>query len=283
MENSNSWKDGAVIWTWVKALSVLILVGVASYKVYITPFNVTLDFPTLLSLLLALFSVALSSLFFFKATETSNTFYDNTYKFTKDIAQLLVRIESGFGEKLRHLDESYNYMRDHFQNVQQPKTTESRKEAEKSIEDEKKEIQKIREERDKAINLLIESSKLQENEKEEVKVTLKQKEADLLKAQKDLERMNQRLAIEKTQNHRLNKSPFQSQFEMFTIDTVINEIGIDRVNQSSSGTLKKLFDRASRRLPEAYLKDLENMGYYRNGLTKEGINFLRYLSEKIPS
>lgn len=110
MKNS---KNG--LWEWVKAISTLVIVGVLSYKVYLTPIDLTVDFATLLSLLLALFSVALAALFYFKATETSNTFYDNTYNFTKDIAQLLVKIESGFGEKLRNLDEGYTSMRDSLQ------------------------------------------------------------------------------------------------------------------------------------------------------------------------
>jgi len=43
-----------------------------------------------------MFSVALSALFYFKQP-TNNAFYDNTYKFSKDIAELLVRIESDSG------------------------------------------------------------------------------------------------------------------------------------------------------------------------------------------
>ncbi|MGV2904802.1 hypothetical protein, partial [Achromobacter sp. AGC25] len=66
----------------------------------------------LLALLLALFSVSLSVAFYFKTNETSNQFYDNTYKFTKDMAEILGRIEAGFGERLRHLDEGYNGMRE---------------------------------------------------------------------------------------------------------------------------------------------------------------------------
>ena len=39
-----------------------------------------------------------------KATDTSNNFYDNSYKFTKEISEILGRIEAGFGEKLKHID-----------------------------------------------------------------------------------------------------------------------------------------------------------------------------------
>src|SRR5688500_20145424 len=81
-----------------KAIVILLLSGVVAYKMIITPISLAMDFYALLSLLLALFSVALSALFYFKATDTSNAFYDNTYKYTKDKAELLVRIKSGYGE-----------------------------------------------------------------------------------------------------------------------------------------------------------------------------------------
>ena len=81
-----------------KYLILLSFSGVLAYKLIITPFQLTIDFLALLSIALALFSVGLSATFYFKATETSNAFYDNTFKYTKEIAELLVRIESGFGE-----------------------------------------------------------------------------------------------------------------------------------------------------------------------------------------
>jgi ATP-dependent Lon protease len=61
----------------------------------------------LFSLLLALFSISLAALFYFKATDTSNKFYDNTYKFTQQTSEILNKIESGFGEKLSNLSSSY--------------------------------------------------------------------------------------------------------------------------------------------------------------------------------
>ena len=93
--------------SWVKSIIAIIVTTVLCYKVYETPITLQFDFPAFLSLLLALFSVALAALFYFKATDTSNAFYDNTYKFSQDVAGLLAKIESGFGERLRHLDETY--------------------------------------------------------------------------------------------------------------------------------------------------------------------------------
>lgn len=129
-------KNKSGLWEWVKSISTLVVVGVLSYKIYLTPINLTVDFPTLLSLLLALFSVGLAALFYFKATDTSNTFYDNTYNFTKDIAQLLVKMESGFGERLRNLDEGYSSMRQSLQNYNEKPNTKV-EETKKKIETEK--------------------------------------------------------------------------------------------------------------------------------------------------
>lgn len=132
---SNQNKNG--LWDWVKAISTLVTVGIIAYKIYLTPIELTVDFPTFLSLLLALFSVGLAALFYFKATETSNTFYDNTYNFTKDIAQLLVKMESGFGERLRNLDEGYTPMRDSLQHYNE-KPSEKVEETKKKIQTKKR-------------------------------------------------------------------------------------------------------------------------------------------------
>lgn len=95
---------------WVKSICIIVAVGAVSYKFIIGEFD--LDFNAFLSLVLALFSIFLSAEFYFKATDTSNKFYDNIYKFTKDIAQLLVKIESSFGQQLKSIDERQLKMND---------------------------------------------------------------------------------------------------------------------------------------------------------------------------
>ncbi len=149
-------------WHAVKSFAVIVFVSVAAYKIAVTPFNFVLDFPTLLSLLLAFFSVGLAALFYFKATETSNTFYDNTYKFTRELAQLLTKMESGFGERLKHLDEGYSSMRDH---IQRMPSGEKLKGAQKKIEEGEETIDKTSEERNALIMQLVEKANLQEEEK----------------------------------------------------------------------------------------------------------------------
>jgi len=99
--------------TWTKDVILLALSIVIIWRIALANISLNgLSFNDLLSLLLAVFSVSLSVAFYFKANETSNQFYHNTYKFTKDISELLGRIESGFGERLRHIEEGTSTMND---------------------------------------------------------------------------------------------------------------------------------------------------------------------------
>jgi uncharacterized membrane protein len=58
------------IWGIVKSVCVVALTVVVCIKIYQTPIDLKVDFPTLLSLLLALFSGGIAALFYFKATDT---------------------------------------------------------------------------------------------------------------------------------------------------------------------------------------------------------------------
>lgn len=276
MSSEEGPKKEVNIWHCVKALSTLALVAVLSCKIYETPINMTVDFPTLLSLLLALFSVGLAALFYFKATETSNTFYDNTYNFTKDIAQLLVKIESGFGERLRNLDEGYSAMRDHLQ--RSPYSNENFDETKEKIEGEKKEIEKVLEERNQILSTLIDRSQLQNEEKERVLEALAEKEKELELSQKELNRMNKRLFIERMKRRNSSEN-MDSGFEKYTYRNIIENIGLEKVNFLSSLGLKKRVDEILNEMPRGYIKDLEKRGYFDGGLTNNGVSFIKDLAE----
>lgn len=276
MKNS---KNG--LWEWVKAISTLVIVGVISYKVYLTPIDLTVDFSTLLSLLLALFSVALAALFYFKATETSNTFYDNTYNFTKDIAQLLVKIESGFGEKLRNLDEGYTSMRDSLQHYGN-KPSNNVEETKKKIETEKSEMDKVVQERNRIVTELIEKSNLHEEEKLKITAELQEKEEELAGAQKELSQMNKRLFMERMERKRNSKSviDFNSAAIDFTRSHVLRKVGLEVILKAPRSLVTKKFNSFANELPKEYIKDLEREGFFDSGLTIEGYHMLKILAER---
>ena len=167
----------------VKNIALLVILGVLTYKAITTPIQISLDLPTIISLGIALFAIYLSSLFYFKATDTSNLFYDNTYKFTKDIAELLVRMESGFGERLRHLDESYTRIQGHFERSLPPEEiAKTQEEAEKS----RAELEAKIKEREKLIEELANRAKLQGQERESILKHLSNLENELTDARQQL-------------------------------------------------------------------------------------------------
>lgn len=267
-------------WEWAKSACAVLIAIALCIKIYQTPTTISIDFPTLLSLLLALFSVGLSALFYFKATDTSNTFYDNTYKFTKDIAQLLVKIESGFGEKLKHLDEGYSSMRNYLQGFQPNKTSDIKKTEEK-IESEQQEIEKLRAERNNLIKQIIERSQLQEAEKIKITNELKNKEQELTHMHEEMSKLNRRLAVERVlrKNAKNNSIKIESGFESYTFDRVIKKIGAEEVLNSSPKLVKAEFDEIAGSLPRGYIDDLESRGYFDDGLTLSGAKFLKMVAE----
>ncbi|MEB6371411.1 hypothetical protein [Klebsiella michiganensis] len=179
----------ANLWDWVKAIISIIVVFFLSLKFYNATFTMNFDFIALLSTVLALFSVGLSAVFYFKATETSNDFYNNTFKFTKDIADLLIRIESGFGERLKSLDEGYNSMR----SIMASPRNSGVNQMKEKIEVDESELSKINAERSELINKLLEKANLEHEEKEKIKEELKIKEEESQKLQFELTRLKKRL------------------------------------------------------------------------------------------
>lgn len=95
--------------SWLRFLVVAAVIGVVLWKIATADLDLSqFAFSDLLALLLALFAIGLSVAFYFKAAETSNALYDNSDRFTKQISEILGRIEAGFGERLRPLDEGYS-------------------------------------------------------------------------------------------------------------------------------------------------------------------------------
>ena len=87
-----SWKTffSELIPKWLVNLSLVVLILAVAWRVATAEVFLDLtgfEFTDFLALLLAVSAVGLSALFYFKATEASNRFYDNSYKFTKDISE----------------------------------------------------------------------------------------------------------------------------------------------------------------------------------------------------
>ncbi|WP_243294811.1 hypothetical protein [Geothrix mesophila] len=179
--------------SWFKIGIISLLSIVIAWRILRASFNINLpDFKMtdLLSLILAIFAISLSVAFYFKATDTSNIFYDNTYKFTTKISEILGRIEAGFGERLRHLDEGYSGLRDRVESFSQNDI----KHATQDIKAEEEEVKKKENERDALIRDLAEKAALQETEKELIISQLHDKDSELVQARAQLAFLQERLS-----------------------------------------------------------------------------------------
>jgi hypothetical protein len=265
----------------LRNIALLTGIGVLAYKVVITPIQLSLDLPTILSLLLALFSIYLSSMFYFKATETSNSFYDNTFKFTKDIAEILVRIESGFGEHLHHLDESYTRMQGQFERYSHPEELErTQEEANQS----KTELEEKVKERDKLIQELANRAKLHGNERASMLDRLATVEEELNDARQQLSLYQDELGRARAlQNDAHASRPQDSKKDPG--QKVINYLRIRILPQLDPSFIARapaiLVNRRWRDnnnvFPNGFIHDLQELGYVDsdNDLTPLGLKIVK--------
>lgn len=267
-------------WHSVKAFALIVLISITAYKIAVTPFNFVFDFPTLLSLLLAFFSVGLAALFYFKATETSNTFYDNTYKFTRELAQLITKMESGFGERLRHLDEGYSSVRDH---IQRMPNGERVRETQKKLEEGEETLDKTSEERNALIMELIDRAHLQEEEKTKFMAELRQKEEQLEKTQSEMAQLKRRLTISRMNSvHRRHETLLDDPgFIDYTASHVLDQIW-PLGRRLTESALKRRFSEIFENLEHGYLEDLKQHGIVDddNELTDFGASYLQKIRRR---
>lgn len=143
-------------------LAGLIVVAALCVVFYKSSFSLE----SLLSLLLAFFSIFISIFFYFKADETSNRFYDTSYDFMKDVSVTLGKIEERFGEKLNSLNDKISHL-----SVEK--------------EEKKEELQTVEDEKQKVIDELIDKAKLDASEKEAylARLNAKEEEAETLRRQ----------------------------------------------------------------------------------------------------
>lgn len=90
----------------VGAIITVMLFGVLCYRLIKTD----MSFDSILSTMLAFFSIFISIFFYFKADETSSSFYKSSYNIMKDVSVALGKIEERFGEKLNSLNDKISHL-----------------------------------------------------------------------------------------------------------------------------------------------------------------------------
>jgi hypothetical protein len=156
------------------------------------------DFSDLMSLLLALFAISISILLYLKATETSNIFYDNTYKFTQEVSEILGRIEAGFGERLRHIDEGYGTLQKEL--VAQLNQEETQNE----ISEDKETLDKVQDEKVNILENLLDKAQVDKAEKDKILTNLNKKDNEIYSLKEKLHNLEKQIVVNEELPHYSN-------------------------------------------------------------------------------
>ena len=261
--------------SWLKVFVIGGFSALIAWKLLSAPiaFNLSdFKFTDLLNLLLAFFAIALSVAFYFKATDTSNQFYDNTYKFTKEFSEILGRIEAGFGERLKHLDEGYTGLRDRFDEI----PFDAQK-AGKEIKEEEKEIKKKEEERNQLLENLAVRAKLQEEEKRALFDQLKSKDDELSHARRELVMLQNKLTEAQYRESLIENLP--KEIVVFFRNYFVARLGSEYTHKASPTTLRKMFLEAKLGMPAEIFQRFKKYGLANEegDLTSRGIELTREL------
>lgn len=263
--------------SWFKIILGSLLAIIVIIKIFTTDFTISfkdITYADLLSTILAFFAIGLSVAFYFKATETSNNFYDNTFKFTKEISGLLRSIESGFGEKLNHLDEGYSKLYTKFDS----QYSTSRETAKEEIKKEEIRLKSIEKQKNELLVELIQRAKLQKKEKDKFLEGLGKKDEEI----KSLERELHFLKAEVNSNDEttITINLIKYTHNLLRQNHMLRNIVIDSPKDLIQKYFKDMIDRMG--IENDYLRDLMHIGYLDKNkiLTANGISFLRNIARE---
>jgi len=257
--------------SWLKVLVIAFFSLIIAWKLVTTPINIVdFKFTDLLALLLAIFSIVLSVAFYFKATETSNNFYDNTYKFTQDVHEILGRIEGVFGERLKHLNEGYLGLMNRFDRLpfDIPK-------AEKEVKQEEAEVKKKEEERNQLLESIMKKASFDEEEKKALFEKIMEKDKELHHAKSELESLKREI---KNEESRVEEFMFTPAFSTrLLMNQFVNQLAeqLD-VRNDAPELIRERFNRLKGSIPNNIIRDMkrDNILDSEGDLTGSGIKRL---------
>ena len=279
-EDTNDPIRDRMSWLWIGVIALFTIV--IGYKLLVTPLNlVEFRFNDFLALLLAIFAIALSVLFYLKANETANTFYDNTYKFTTVVSEILGRIEAGFGERLRHLDEGYSGLRERFDRI--PLDTVK---AEKQVSEGEKKVKQQEEQRDKLIEDLARKAKLQDEEKRELFARLRESEDALMKTRSELEIVRNELGHAARRQEELYALRERRGFTAERIERMERNViallgGREFVSSAPDAALQERFSHVRHTLSSSFATELQVAGIMESdfSLSSRAMERIRHVSK----
>ncbi len=275
MEKENTSNNTILSIKNVRDVAIIIFIAVMTFKVFTIEITLNMSefgFTDLLSIIVAFFSIALSVAFYFKATDTSNRFYDNSYAFTKEMSEVIGRMESGFGEKLKHLDEGYSGIRDKFDRLPFDSS-----QTQKELEKENAEIKRKEAEQRKTLEELAKKAHLAENEKQELFEHMSKLSRELEESKSQARRFERRML--------LNESIDGDSFEVlsYLVRHLSKYRDPDISPRSPRSSFRYLFRKYREEIHPEAINDLKRFGFIdeRGELSRSAIERMIMLDRNV--
>jgi rRNA maturation endonuclease Nob1 len=269
IKNRESWlKTGVIIF-------FSLVIGIPLFwKLLINEINfdfAQLNFESVLTLVVSFFAIILSVLFYFKANESSNQFYNNSYTFTKDISETLRGIEAGFGEKLSNLDKGNEDLKRTFETYISPA------EIKKGVAEGKKEVKEIKEEKDKIIESLSKESEMSKKDINNYLKMIRQKDSELMEKNKMVRNLKQTSVNNYSFTIDRNKLQYISDY---TVANILPDLST--LEMQHDNLLRKIFRSKALSFTIKYINLMKEFGYVDGDiiLSESGIEFIKDLSIK---
>ncbi|HGY5244932.1 TPA: hypothetical protein ACNU2W_001098 [Aeromonas salmonicida subsp. pectinolytica] len=239
----------------VKDVVIVFLVGVSVFKIIQmdTTLNLSdLSATDLVALLLAVFSVGLSAAFYFAATGSSERFYDNMHKFTKDASVILGELK----EQVKSVDKGQQEVKarvEYYGNNGNSASVEDIQTKEQKVIEAQKDMNKI-------MSTIFENMKIDQTEKDKIKAELIAKEkllADSISQLSELKSHRHEEKLRKVRNH--------------TRMIIRRKV---KQGMKFEDILSELIDKISGQ----YLYDMIELGFFEEEqITSKGIEFINQL------
>ncbi|WP_288592931.1 hypothetical protein [uncultured Victivallis sp.] len=276
--------------TWGLKVAGIIFIGVITWRISNANIDISnfkdCNFNDLLSLILALFAILISVLFYFKSTESSNKFYSDTYRFTKDISESIGRIDERFGEKMTSLYDNFKRLDSYLHN--QPSKVEKEIKTVEATEQKATESkEKSEQEYQEIINNLITRTKIDGEEKDKLLRELQriQQERDeaieaMSLAQHKLKRLQARKQKDYIPFNSSNYEDINNQIKEFFMRTSFSH----QIEELGFPMAKAFFHKIKNdHLPSSLLDDMQRLDYLdsEGELTNRGYKMLKEVSNAL--
>ncbi len=268
-----------IIWRYInivsKYLMLIAVVTVIVYRCATLNFGITadsLEVSELLAVLLAFFSMGIAIMFYSRSSADSNRFYENSYTFTKETSELLGRIEAGFGERLRHLDEGYSDISKKFDDV-----IAAREQTRKQVEQEEDDIQQILRDKEEFVASLLAKTNMQEAEKQQALDELRTKDLELQDAQEELQRFRTKLRRLELRTHSRDVTQAFDNEILNVLERLSDHIGIRHFRRARREILSTMIQSKRDQISENDKAKLIASGILREdlSLTEAGRTMIR--------